>query len=270
MSGYSIFDGTMADMTFPEVAAAAKAGAVALWGMGVIEQHGPHLPLGTDVYVPHATLVAARKLMAERGIASVIVPAFYWGVNHVTGRYPGSFEVRPEVMIELMKDVFRSLAKDGFKKVFCLSGHGDAAHNRTLFEGVRQGSATAAIAGAVVLSPALAERMGYDKSDRHLALTRPAPSPGGIIDVHAGDWETSIVQATCPDLVREEARRGLAPTRFTPDDLAEWRKGQEATLKKVPAGYVGDPAAATPTRGAALIAEEARLVADAIAEKLGR
>ncbi|MFI4988252.1 MAG: creatininase family protein, partial [Alphaproteobacteria bacterium] len=107
--GYSVFHETMADMTFPELEAAARDGAVTLWGLGVIEQHGPHLPLATDVYVPQATLRRARQLLAARGIASVIVPPFYWGVNHVTGRFPGSFEVRPAVMVELMTDVFRSL-----------------------------------------------------------------------------------------------------------------------------------------------------------------
>jgi creatinine amidohydrolase len=48
-SGYSIFHETMADMTFPELVQAAADRAVVLWGLGVIEQHGPHLPLGTDV-----------------------------------------------------------------------------------------------------------------------------------------------------------------------------------------------------------------------------
>ena len=52
MQEYSIFKDTIADMTYPEVEQAVRDGAVALWALGVIEQHGPHLPLGTDVYVP--------------------------------------------------------------------------------------------------------------------------------------------------------------------------------------------------------------------------
>lgn len=46
---YSVFHDAMADMTYPEIERAARNGAVALWGLGVIEQHGPHLPLATDV-----------------------------------------------------------------------------------------------------------------------------------------------------------------------------------------------------------------------------
>src|SRR5476649_2879198 len=85
--GYSIFHDTMADMTYPEIAEAAASGAAALWGLGVIEQHGPHLPLA------YAVLRRVKALLADRGIASLIVPPFFWGVNHVTGRFPGSFEI---------------------------------------------------------------------------------------------------------------------------------------------------------------------------------
>src|SRR5262245_13830232 len=101
-SGDAVFRDTMADMTYPEIEAAARDGAVVLWAMGVIEQHGPHLPLATDVYIPSAVLRRARAILAAKGVPSVIAPAFYWGVNHVTGRFPGSFQVRPEVMIELI------------------------------------------------------------------------------------------------------------------------------------------------------------------------
>jgi creatinine amidohydrolase len=269
--GYSIFHETMADMTYPEIEQAARDGAVALWALGVIEQHGPHLPLATDVYVPSATLRAARRKLAERGIPSVIVPAFYWGVNHVSAAFPGTFEVRPEVMIELMKDVFRSLKKDGFRTVYCLSGHGDAAHNRTIFEGVKQGSAWAPITGKLVVAPAGAKRFGFDAADPHLALTSPSPADASpYLDIHAGHWETSFLYAFYPDVVRADIARTLRPTNYGPDDLAEWRKGPEQARRKTPDGYFGDPAAASPDRGKAMLDREATAVADAIAADLGR
>jgi creatinine amidohydrolase len=71
-----------------------------------------------------------------------------------------------------------------------------------------------------------------------------------------------------PDLVRAPLLPSLAPTQFGPQDLAEWRKGQEHTLRKAPAGYVGDPAAADPARGLALVEAQALEVADAITAKL--
>ena len=138
--GYSIFRETMADMTFPEIARAAADRAVVLWGLGVIEQHGPHLPLGTDVYMPMALLRHIRELLRGRGVSSVIMPPFFWGVNQVSGMFPGSFEVRPQIMIELMVDLIKSLKKDSFSRLFCISGHGDALHNRTIVDGVRRGA----------------------------------------------------------------------------------------------------------------------------------
>jgi creatinine amidohydrolase len=269
--GYSVFDDTMADMTFLELMEAARAGAAVLWGLAVMEQHGPHLPLGTDVYVPHAIFKRAKALLAARGIPSVIAPPCYWGVNHVTSKFPGSFEVRPEIFVELMVDMFKSLKKDGFNSVFCLSGHGDAAHNRALFEGVKKGSAAAPIDGYMLIAPGFLQRLGFDPADPRLARMRAVDQfPGKYMDVHAGDWETSLILGAFPELVKADVARSLKPTDFGPDDLAEWRKGREYALRKTPAGYLGDPAAATAEKGRLLVEAEAAAVADAVAARLGR
>jgi len=65
--GYSIFHETMVDMTFQEVEEAAKRGAIVLWPMGVIEEHGPHLPLGTDIYGAYAGIKHAARLLKAQG-----------------------------------------------------------------------------------------------------------------------------------------------------------------------------------------------------------
>ena len=90
MSATDIFAGTIAEMTWLEVEQAAKGGAALLWAFGVIEQHGPHLPTGTDVYLPQAQLREVRRLLGERGIDALIVPPYYWGVNVVSGAFPAS------------------------------------------------------------------------------------------------------------------------------------------------------------------------------------
>src|SRR5688572_13614408 len=87
-SAPSVFSGTMAEMTYKELEEATRNGAVALWALGSIEEHGPHLPLATDVYIPTAQLLPVQQRLAERKIESVIVPAYYWGVNQVTGSFP--------------------------------------------------------------------------------------------------------------------------------------------------------------------------------------
>jgi creatinine amidohydrolase len=267
--GYSIFHGTMADMTFHEVEDAARRGAIVLWALGVIEEHGPHLPLATDVYVPCAMLREAKRVLAERGIASVIAPPFYWGINAATAAFAGSFVVRPQTMIELMKDVFRSLRKDGFGTVFCLSGHGDAAHNTVLFEGVKAGRAFGPIEAYMILAPAFAQRLEIDAADPHVAITSPpASAPQPYVDVHAGDGETSMIWAEYPNVVRTDIVPTLAPTNYVLDDLIEWRKGDEHAVRKTPHGYFGDPASADPNRGRDIIRAEGTVIADAVARTL--
>ena len=131
----SIFDDTIADMTYTELEEAIRQQAVALWALGVIEEHGPHLPLATDVYLPSATLRQVRQQLAAQGRPTVIVPPFYWGVNSVTADFVGSIAVRPEVVTELIVDVLSSVHRQGLKHVFCLSGHNDSAHNHTVAAG---------------------------------------------------------------------------------------------------------------------------------------
>ena len=269
-SGPSIFADTMAEMTSGEVAAAASAGAVALWAFGVIEQHGPHLPTGTDVYLPSFRLRRIRILLHAQGVPSVIVPPYYWGVNIVSGAFPASPAVRPAVMIELMADVFASLAFNGFRHVFCVSGHGDAEHNRTIHAGIVRGTADGRIGGSFLAEAALAKRLGFSATDPHFTLFEHGrnAAPGGFADVHAGEWETSEMLALYPELVRQDVVPTLRSTDFTPDDLAEWRLGHEHSMRKAPDGYVGNPSAASAERGAASIEAGAQAAAAAIARHL--
>jgi creatinine amidohydrolase len=270
--GYSIFHGTMADMTYPEVVAAARDGAIVLWGLGVIEQHGPHLPLATDVYLPAVQLRRARELLAERNIPSLLLPPFYWGVNHVTAAFPATFEVRPEIVLELVVDLIKNLKKDGFRHLFCLSGHGDAMHNKTMLAAIKRGGAEAGINAYFLCPPFVLNRLkadaAFDPADPTVVPVEDASTPTAYPDIHAGALESSGMWGFYPDVVRREVIPTLKPTNFTLDDLNEWRKGREHSLRKTPLGYLGDPAAADPERGRAMVLQQAELIATAIADKL--
>jgi len=270
---------TIAEMTWFEVEDAAKAGAILLWAFGVIEQHGPHLPTGTDVYLPSAVLRAIRRELERRGTRALIVPPYYWGVNVVSGAFPASYRVRPALMAELMADVFASFASDGFTQAFCFSGHGDALHNQTLHAGVTLGFERSGLDTSFVTDRALAERIGLDSSDARLTLydtqaTEPEfqfmgiGQSSGYCDVHAGRWETSMMQCICPTLVREDERARLEPTRYGMEDLAVWRLGNEHARRKTPLGYFGDPAAATAQEGDRSMRQLVRLACDAIQKRI--
>ncbi len=167
-----------------------------------------------------------------------------------------------------MVDTFRSLTKDGFRTAFCLSGHGDALHNRTVDAGVVRGRAETGLDARVILSDGLLKRLGLDPAQPHLVVTPTERATGTFLDVHAGDWETSVVMAEYPDLVRETIARTLPSTDFLPADLAEWRQGGEHTVRKTPQGYLGDPASADAGRGARDLETESTWIADAIQRTL--
>lgn len=271
--GACILKDTIAEMTYPEIEASIARGAVALWGLGVIEQHGPHLPTGTDIYVPTMRLRLARMYLAKQGIETLIVPVFYWGVNHVSASFPASYQVRPEIMVELMSDVIGSLGQDGIKHVFCISGHGDARHNQTIFDGTVQASKTHGVSAIFAAPGSLFRRLGIDSEHPNALSTSPengaAPSNASYIDVHAGNEETSLMMAIQPDLVRTPLIEGLSSTAGRSlHDLAKWRQGHDAARAVTPDGYFGDPASATLEYGVMTIRTEARDIATAIAESL--
>ncbi|RFU22366.1 creatininase family protein [Geodermatophilus marinus] len=267
-----VFGGTTAELTWYEVERAARRGAVLLWAFGVLEQHGPHLPTGTDVYLPSAHLQEVRAALAGRGVEALVVPPFYWGVNVVSAGFPASYSVRPEIIREVMADLVAGMARDGFGSVFCFSGHGDALHNETVHAGARLAAERTGVDVSFVADPALVARLGLSPDDPHLTVTDPAgerPARAGAgIDVHAGRWESAMMMVSCPDLVREETRRTLRPTGLGAADLAVWRRGAGHARRTTPQGYLGDPAAASAAEGDHLFAEAARLAAEAVVRRL--
>jgi creatinine amidohydrolase len=261
----SIFSGTIADMTYVELDAAVRDGAVALWALGSIEEHGPHLPLGTDVYIPSEQLRRVKVRLAAGGVNGLIVPPYYWGVNRVTGAFPGSIDIRPEVMVELMSDVFRSLARAGVKDVYCVTGHYDAAHGRAIVEAVRRANTEGVIRAHFVVPSVLGRRLGLSSDSPGAFLVDPAPVAGPVQpDLHAGEGETSVMLRAAPTTVRERAIRGLKATDLSAEQVAAWREGGAAARRITPDGYLGAPAGADAAKGEARLAAESDAYAAAI------
>jgi len=118
-------------MTWTEVKDRLKESDIAIVVVGCTEEHGPHLPLGTDsIEVWGITVRAAMKVADE--VKPVIAPLIPYGPNIGFGSWvlpfecqqPGTIHVRLDVIKNLVKDVCRSLIYHGFRKILVMDGCG--------------------------------------------------------------------------------------------------------------------------------------------------
>lgn len=209
--GVNVFAETLVAMPWPAVEAAAKRGAVVLLPQGVIEEHGPHISLGADLYQTYDLCRRARRELDRRGTPAVIAPPTWVGVNVETGAFPGSMDAAEDTVAAVLRDELASLQRWGFRRVAVVNVHGDRNHRLALVEAV------AAAAAALKLDVRLVQPEIF---------LPPVPGLGpGQPDVHAGANETGTMAALFPGEVDTALARSLPPQR-----------------QFAPRGYIGDPA----------------------------
>ncbi|MGY4707165.1 creatininase family protein [Candidatus Bipolaricaulota sp. J31] len=218
----------LARLTWPDARDALSRAGVALLPVGSTEQHGPHLPLGTD----HLTAEWIAREAARRG-GFLLLPTVPVGVSVHHRQFWGTLWVEPEVLQAYVTGIARSLAIHGLKKLVFVNGHGgntaaltEAAH-RLRREGM----------------PAYVFVWWRAVGDEVRALLEDG---GG----HAGEMEASVVWHIDPELVRPERFAGAAA-----EAAPAWGKairGVEVgydTIDFAPAGCVGSPERASPEKG---------------------
>ncbi|MFE0380677.1 creatininase family protein [Streptomyces inhibens] len=249
-NGYSIFARTMADLTYPEVEAAAERGACVLLPTGVIEQHGPHLPLGTDAYGAYQLCRLVMAELEQRGVEALIAPPVFWGINQVSSAFPGTFRTRPETAVALHTDILDSLSTDGFDRIYVINHQGDIAHNRMLLD-VVQRQHDQGRTGVVLLEPDfIADRLGCSPTPALASFAMQPLFEGleltGELGVHAEEIESALMMRWFPELVDYDAMAELKPTGLGAEDLMEWRKGGEHARRVTPQGFFGAPSPRDP------------------------
>src|SRR5437899_5431234 len=86
---------------------------------GILEKHGPHLPLGTDLLdVRHAALTAAEQEYA------IVFPEYYFGQIFEAKHEPGTVAYSTHLQLELLQETTDEMARNGCKKVIIVNGHG--------------------------------------------------------------------------------------------------------------------------------------------------
>jgi creatinine amidohydrolase len=181
-------------MTWPEFQAAVGQGRSVLVPAGSVEQHGPHLPLGTDALIADGL---ARRVAAKTGC--IVAPGLRYGAySHPRSgggdrTFPGSTGMRGGTLQDVVEDVAEDLFGDGFRCVVVLNGHFENAP--FLFEGLQ-----AVVGHEIGSRKALLINYWEQIVDDDLPTLFPNGFPGWEAE-HAGVVETSLMEVLHPKLV---------------------------------------------------------------------
>ena len=215
----SIFNETMVEMTWQEVKKEAENKSIVLFPISVVEEHGPHMDLSPDIYGAQIICKLIKYKLNEHGINSIIAPPYYWGINEATGRFPGSFTVKPETFKAVLFDIIECLKTWGFTNIFTFNVHGDSKHCITLEESISEIREKLGISVYNLFS--LSKKI-IDSHEPFRANRDGKFSP----DYHAGATETALMWTYFPNKVKVKIAEELNP---------------QSSFNE-PLGYVGDPA----------------------------
>jgi creatinine amidohydrolase len=261
----------MAEMTWPEIQRGAEQNAVVLLPMGVIEQHGPHLCLATDIYTAHIHCEVVRHQLEAKGYAVLIAPPFYWGVCQASGGFIGSFNIRPETAQALLFDMLSSLYNFGFRRIFAVNAHGDIEHKIAAMHAFKEACERFEMTACFPHEGFMLHHFGLASDASCFYIIRPQDievSTAEAADAHAGDIETATLHAFYPHLADTRMAASL-PDVPLGDQFEAWMFG--GRLKQLsPQGYLGAPSRYNSVDIRAHIEDTARRICEGIIARLNR
>ncbi|TMC58943.1 MAG: creatininase family protein [Chloroflexi bacterium] len=227
-----------------------RAQGVCLVPLSCIERHAHHLPLGTDMFV-------ARELCRRAAAVepAIIFPDFVFTQIFEARHCPGTIGIEPELMLRLLDNTCREIARNGLRKIVIVNAHGGNEHLIHFF-------AQSQLAGPrdYVVYVAKPPLEGADaEAVRAQWQTR--------VDGHAGEYETSELLVIRPDLVQMDLlaadEEGMPRER-----LKELRAHGVYTgiwwYADHPTHYRGDARPATAEKGDRVLTARAKALAAAI------
>jgi creatinine amidohydrolase len=200
----------MEELTSPQfVTAVEKSGGVCIIPLGIMEKHGPHLPLGTDLFEARETAFLAAQMEY-----AVVFPPYFIGQIFEARHQPGAMAYSTDLMWKMLEETCKELSRNGLKKIVLLNGHGG---NNNFLEYFCQAQLAGPKDYIIVFFQANPDRAALEKINS-LRKTKT--------DGHAGEEETSIMYFIRPDLVHPE--------------MANAQSGEDqARLKQLPYAYTG-------------------------------
>jgi len=245
----------LARMTYVEVEAllAGPERKIALLPTGSTEAHGPHLPLATDSIIAEEMARQAAERLAERGYVAVRLPTLDYAVTDWAASFAGSAGISKAGARTILLDLARRCGELGFDAVVLINAHLEPDNIATLRAVIREHAESGA--PGLLLFP--------DTTRRRNAERLTAEFRSG--SCHAGQYETSLVLAVDPSLVRMELANAL-PAHHVPLHEHIARGATSFADCGLDQAYCGDPAGASAEEGRATYAALAAIVVDAVVE----
>ena len=196
---------------------------------GILEKHGPHLPLGTDLLnVRYATLHAAEQEFA------VVFPEYYFGQIFEAKHEPGTVAYSVELQLKLLQETTDEMARNGCKKIVIVNGHGGNEHLLPYF------------AQAQMANPK--DYVVYVLDGERSRPGGPAKKSTGI-DYHAGENESSNTLYTHPELTHIDRAKRESGADQKRQNLPEFLYTGVWWYARFPEHYSGDGSVATKELG---------------------
>ncbi|MCL4534003.1 MAG: creatininase family protein [Bacteroidetes bacterium] len=234
-----------------EIEEAAKSGGVVVVAIGSTEQHGPHLPVDTDMSSVWEVATRAAQKVGEFPV--LMAPPVWSGYSPHHMAFPGTITLSSETFVTLLVEIASSIAHHGFKKILLLNGHGGNHH-------LVAAAAMKLNEKGIMAAAATYWYMAVDE------INRIRESELGGMG-HACELETSVQMRLRPELVDEaaiEAHPKVTLSSFFARDLTETGSvyySPVATFARPGfTGVSGDPTKATPEKGEQFL--------EAVADKL--
>jgi len=227
--------------------AVEKSGGVVVVPIGIMEKHGPQLPLGTDLFESReiATTAASKEYV-------IVFPPYYCGQIFEAKHQPGAIAYSHELMWKMLEETCTELSRNGLKKIILLNGHGG---NTNFLQYFCQNQLAAQKDYIVVLFQQGPDAE-YDKQIRALEKAK--------VDDHAGEGETSMMYYIRPDLVDViaiKSESGLSQER-----LSQMKYGYTGIwwYAKYPNHYGSDVAEPNKELGRLIVEKEANQLASLV------
>jgi creatinine amidohydrolase len=233
------------ELTAPDfVQAIRQSQGVCVLPFGIIEKHGPHLPLGTDLFdVRFAVSNAVKQEYA------VIFPEYYFGQIFEARQQPGTIAYSLSTQLTLLQETVTEMARNGCKKIVIVNGHGG------------NGSLLPLFAQSQLASPRDYVVYVFGLPNMNVPGRPALKTP---FDMHGGEIETSKMLIARPDLVHQDRAGQQSGADLHRESLPDSVYTGIWWYARFPNHYAGDASAANKELGAFDQTEWSRQIAEAI------